>query len=143
MLIGKSADMVLPLCSLRPNPDGSFRPNPYEINAAISHKLALTALGLLVIVLIVGILDYRIRSRESILVVSGLGLILMALHPAWTVSMSGGDCGQLRQDCSWLVLGLMGIFLAISLVLFLWPGSDRDDPDRQDYDDRLPSRVPR
>jgi len=135
--------MVNLLCSLARNPDGSLvRPTTYEINAAVSNQLALAALGLLVILLLVGIMDYRIRSRRSMLVLSAVGIFFMALHPAWTVSMSGGDCGELRQDSSWLVLGLMCTFLAVSLVLLLWPDRRRDDPERQDYDDTGRSEVP-
>ena len=73
--------MVNLLCSLARNPDGSLvRPTTYEINAAVSNQLALAALGLLVILLLVGIMDYRIRSRRSMLVLSAVGIFLMALH---------------------------------------------------------------
>jgi len=128
--------MVSPLCSLARNPDGTFiRPTPYEINAAISNQLALAALGLFAIGLFVAILTYRVRSRRTGLALAIGGALLMTVHPAWMVSMSSGDCGALRQDSSWLVLGLMGALVGANLILLAWPSSDRDLPNRLDYDD--------
>jgi hypothetical protein len=135
--------MLSPLCSLARNPDGTFvRPTAYEINAAISNKLALAALGLFAIGLFVAFVTYRVRLRRTGLVLAAGGALLMALHPAWMVSMSGGDCGALRQDCSWIVLGLMGAFVGINLVLLACPTPDRDIPNRLDYDDSPTSEVP-
>jgi len=136
--------VITPLCSLARNPDGSFvQPTAYEINDAISSKLAFAALGLAMVGFVLAIIHHRLRRRKSGLGLALAGAAIMLLHPRWTVSTSGGDCGLLRVECSWLVLFLLGGFLGIHLVLLVWPAKERDGPDRLDYDDHLPSQVPR
>lgn len=41
------------------------------------------------------------------------GLVLLAIHPAWTIRATGGDCGTLKLATSWFVS-----FLFIGLLIF-------------------------
>jgi hypothetical protein len=40
-------------------------------------------------------------------------LILLSIHPAWTVSAIHGDCGMLKQSASW-------VFTLISTTVLVW-----------------------
>ena len=59
----------------------------------------------------------------------------MLVHPLWTVSTIGGDCGELQVLCSWAVLGVELALVGVQLVLLVWR-RDAANPDRIDYDDR-------
>jgi hypothetical protein len=42
--------------------------------------------------------------------------VLLALHPAWTISAIEGDCGYFKREASWVFTGLGGIALCWQLV---------------------------
>ena len=128
--------MLIPLCSLARNPDGSVvHPTPYEINGPMSENLALTAVGVLAIVVVMAVVVFRVRARGAGIALAALGTVIMLLHPAWTVSMYDGDCGIMRVFCSWLVLSLFVSFLAIQLIVLAWPAKNLLQ--RIDYDDQF------
>jgi len=127
--------MLMPLCSLARNSDGSFvRPTAYEINEAQAEALTLAAGAVLIVGLVIAFVRLRRHwSRPAAwLAVAGMGL--MALHPLWTVSTTGGDCGILQVEASWVVLGLLAVIAAGQLLLLCW--RRRDTAEDEDYDDR-------
>jgi hypothetical protein len=72
---------------------------------------AILALLLLVSVAI----TFRGRGRA----VSGILLALLALHPAWTISASMGDCGFLKVAASWIVTGIASLLMMSQIDLVL------------------------
>jgi hypothetical protein len=40
-------------------------------------------------------------------------LFLLVLHPAWTISAMGGDCGFMKRNASW-------VFTATGMVVVVW-----------------------
>ena len=112
--------MVWPLCSIARNPDGSFvRPTPYEVNGAETLVLTLAAVGVLVVILRLAWARRWRPASPAVAWLAGAGVVLMALHPLWTVSTIGGDCGELQVDASWVVLGLLAGIVAAQLVLLV------------------------
>jgi hypothetical protein len=131
----------MPLCKPSRNPDGSFVwPDAYEINAAIVFKLFLGAIALFMILLVVSLIAYRLRRQRSSLWLVGIGTLLMAFHPIWTVGTSGGDCGIFQVWCSWMVLGPEGMLLIGQLLLSLWRSTDSHQ--LKDYDDAFRPEPP-
>lgn len=49
-------------------------------------------------------------DRRALLVPASL-FGLLALHPAWTISAYGGDCGFMKRDVSWIFTVLAGLGL--------------------------------
>ena len=47
----------------------------------------------------------------------GIGLVLLAIHPAWTVSAIHGDCGYQKRDLSCLVVALLLGLLVCQFVV--------------------------
>jgi hypothetical protein len=47
----------------------------------------------------------------------GFGAALMAVHPAWTVSAYGGDCGDFKRLTSYFVLAILSGLLAYQLYV--------------------------
>ena len=64
------------------------------------------------IFLIYSIYLYVNESIQAKYIIKFLGMSLV-LHPAWTISASGGDCGCLKRDISYLII-------LVAFVLFLW-----------------------
>ena len=123
------------LCSPARNPDGTLvRPTVYEINHAIVVQLILAAAAVGAVVLLLALVQRRRPSGRRAFGVAGVGILFMLMHPLWTVSTIGGDCGELQVLCSWAVLGVELVLVGVQLVLLVWrPGAA--DPDRIDYDD--------
>ena len=64
-----------------------------------------------------------------------IGTTFMLFHPIWTISTSGGDCGELQVDCSWIVLGLEIVLISLQMIRLIWR---RNDPEQmKDFDDRF------
>ena len=84
---------------------GEPGPHPMETNTATSHRHFAAAVGLgVAFVALRRTRGVRLRSRGSAAVAAGL-----LLHPAWTVGVTGGDCGQAKAALSvglTIVLGL-------------------------------------
>lgn len=45
--------------------------------------------------------------------VLAFALILLAIHPAWTISARSGDCGQLKRELSYLFTGVYAVLLGL------------------------------
>lgn len=124
------------LCSLARNPDGTLvRPTAYEINHEQVMEALFASLAVLAVGLVFAIAFRRRPAAGASAVCIGIAVLLMAVHPLWTVSTDDGDCGALQADCSWFVLGLQGALVGLQVVLRLWRW-DTSNPDRADYDDR-------
>ena len=134
-LILKGQPMLMPLCSLARNPDGSLRrPTAYEINATEVHNLLIAAVVTLALIFVLAGVQYM-RNRRGMGFVFGLmGLLLMAIHPSRTISTDTGDCGGFQAIASWLVTGILGAFLLIQLCVLRRSGTD-DRWHRADYGD--------
>jgi hypothetical protein len=63
-----------------------------------------------------------------------IGVALMVFHPIWTVSTRSGDCGTMRYLFSFVVAGLIGLFVIVQVLLLL--GRRDDSAMRADYEDR-------
>jgi hypothetical protein len=61
--------------------------------------------------------------------------LILAIHPAWTVSAIHGDCGYLKRDASICVTFVCSVVFAWQLVraVFVWLSPRTVD----DFDDRL------
>jgi len=61
---------------------------------------------------------------------------LLTFHPAWTVSVSAGDCGFLQRDASYLVTGLGSLILMCDVGYTAWVVTRRARPEGAgDYDE--------
>jgi hypothetical protein len=129
--------MLMPLCSLARNPDGTLvRPTAYEINAAMSQQLALAAGAVLLVAVVFAAAQWRHPSVRRAIVCVIVGALAMAIHPLWTVETNGGDCGAMQVLCSWLVLGLEVALIGLQLMFRVWR-SDTGNPERTDYKERV------
>ncbi len=55
--------------------------------------------GVLALLMLISLaLAWRYRTR----IVPRILLVMLAIHPAWTISAISGDCGYLKRDASWL-----------------------------------------
>lgn len=59
---------------------------------------------------------FRLRSRTGRDWPAYLSALLLALHPAWTISAIRGDCGFAKVALSGLVLLLLFVFLVIQIL---------------------------
>lgn len=57
------------------------------------------------------------------------GIVLLAIHPAWTIRATGGDCGMLKLAASWFVS-----FLFIGLLIFQLAAASRRSGDSRSRD---------
>jgi hypothetical protein len=55
-------------------------------------------------------------------VIPAISVVLFALHPAWTVSAIGGDCGFLKREaaCAATGIGLAAICLQLGRIVWTW-----------------------
>jgi ABC-type Mn2+/Zn2+ transport system permease subunit len=45
--------------------------------------------------------------------------VLFLLHPAWTISATGGDCGRLKRDLSWTFTGVGCAAVSLQLLTLM------------------------
>jgi hypothetical protein len=91
-------------------------------NIAIGYTHAAIDGGLLALSL--GLWWFVSRQR----VFPAICAALVLLHPAWTVSAIGGDCGYLKRDLSWVFTGIAVLSLvgqAAWAVRVRWRGGQR------------------
>jgi hypothetical protein len=103
-------------------------------NIQASNQLALVAAGLLALSISLAIAKYVSRGNLSSIAFSLIGVALMVFHPIWTVSTRSGDCGTMRYLFSFVVAGLIGLFVIVQVLLLL--GRRDDSAMRADYEDR-------
>ena len=53
-----------------------------------------------------------------------VAVVLLAVHPAWTVSAVHGDCGILKVNASVIVTVLTAICLVLQVAIWLWPNPE-------------------
>jgi hypothetical protein len=57
------------------------------------------------------------RKRGKLRAVLMVALILLAVHPAWTISARSGDCGQLKRELSYVFTGAYTVLLGLPWLL--------------------------
>jgi hypothetical protein len=88
------------------------------INANYAFALKLFAVGCLLVVATAAL--YFFRRKRSSLIIAIVAALVLAVHPAWTVSAMVGDCGMEKAASAVNATGLLGILFAAQLVLWLF-----------------------
>jgi disulfide bond formation protein DsbB len=112
-------------------------PTQTALNVQASNELAIVA-GAFLLVSIGLTIVQRYRHPDSVSFrASLLAIILMAAHPAWTVSVRSGDCGMMRQVFSWVVAGILALVVLGQLVCLVFGLNRGNSQAQQDYDDKF------
>jgi hypothetical protein len=111
-------------------------PSATAQNIEASYWLAAVAGGLLAGSVVLAFLQCR-RTPESLGPWAALlGALLIAVHPAWTISARSGDCGMMKQFFSLVVAGILVLIVLGQLVSFVVLFNRRDSQEKLDYDDK-------
>jgi hypothetical protein len=82
-------------------------------NQGYSVQMWYATIGLAVCGLVLWI---RRRNRNWLILPT---VILSALHPAWTMSATSGDCGYMMFDLSRIILGFAALMLILQIGIYI------------------------